>query len=291
MQQHFAVLCDAMAHKCGILSKHLRIHCETDHLLFAEGMGRADWDLFEENFHVSGESSAQCTATVVVNAHTLANAYVGPSPRNITNARTSERRIIHGGICSYITTERKNERTYTVTSPNDTINPLIPLILFFSLFFLFCPIRSRFRFRIPLLFHSIFVCILHFFYSRNRGRLSETGNYCVCVCVWVCPGLLSLREACSESQSFFIHTNQSTPIPYSKAAIMCGCCFFSFFFSFSHHYSHLQSVFILDSSSLFPFRSLISTIQLGGVSLILFSFLSSSISPIFHGIFHLFIYK
>lgn len=141
--------------------------------------------------------------------------------------------IVHDGIWWFMLIH--NERTYTVTSPNDTINPLIPLILFFSCYS-FCPIQSRFRFRIPLLFHLVFVCILHFVfsYSRKWGRLNETGNYCMC------PGLLSLGKLVANRWAF-IRTSNKVEYSIQKKRFNVVVFFLFFFFFISHHHSHLQS--------------------------------------------------
>lgn len=80
--------------------------------------------------------------------------------------------------------------TYTVISPNDTINSLIPLILFFSIlvvfFFCFVPF--------PIQFHSVnthtvsfgftvyIFCIL--IHASTRGIVNRA-------IIYVCPGLLS----------------------------------------------------------------------------------------------------
>lgn len=153
----------------------------------------------------------------------------------------------------------------------------------YSLFF--CPIRSRFRFRIPLLFHLIFVCILHvFFLFTQTGPIEWNGQLlCVRVCVLVYYHFGKLVANC---RAFLYTSTKVLRYILFESNDYMRLLFFSFIFLFPSLFSFAIS-FHSWFFFIFPFRSLISTIQLRGVSLILFSFsFSFLISFIFHGIFH-----
>lgn len=240
---------------CGILSKHSRIHCETDHLLSLQRDGKEPIRTgFEE------ESIAQCTTTVVVNDSSntiwftivsLNGAYIGkwpilpPLPLSRTNKRTNAIHVhtIHDGICSMlIHNEWKNAHTHTVTSPNDTINPLIPLILFFSVFgilstfFLPYPIPISIPY-IPWLFHLIFVCVLHEFLFTQTGPIEWNGQlFCVCACVHVSLCVLvyyHFGKLVANRRAFVHKPFKVLRYILFKATIMCGCWFYFFSTSFS----------------------------------------------------------